>query len=105
VDLGNTAVVRSTVGYEWVPLLLQTLVGIGPAEVRQVLEGDRRWPRPAIGDGLPMLAIWGRTRNGRYLIVVLRATDVSHDWLIVGARKMAAEEAAEYDRWEAGHGQ
>jgi hypothetical protein len=50
-----------------------------------------------------VLAVWGRTRAGRHLIVVLRATEVSHDWLIVGAREMTAAQAAEYDRWEAGH--
>jgi hypothetical protein len=104
VDVGNTVVVQLRVGYEWLPLLLQTLVGIEPSEVLQVLQKGRRWPRPAVGDGIPMLAIWGRTRAGRYLIVVLRPTDVSHDWLIVGAREMTAEQAAEYDRWEAGHG-
>jgi hypothetical protein len=33
--------------------------------------------------------------------VVLRQTEISHDWLIVGATEMTAEQAAEYDRWEA----
>jgi hypothetical protein len=36
------------VGYEWVPLLLLTLKGIEPYEVRQVLEEGRRWPKPAV---------------------------------------------------------
>jgi hypothetical protein len=92
------------VGYEWLPALLAALVGIEPYEVREVLEEGRRWPRPALGaHGLQVLAIWGRTAAGRYLIVVLRPTGVSRDWLIVGAREMTAEQAAEYDRWEAGH--
>jgi len=91
------------VGYEWVPLLLQALKGIEPYEVRQVLEEGRRWPRPAVAQGIPVLAVWGRTRTGRHLIVVLRATESSHDWLITGAREMTGEQAAEYDRWEAGH--
>ncbi len=93
-------------GYEWVPLLLATLVGIEPDEVCQVLAGFHpRWPRPVLAGGLPMLAVWGRTRQGRYLVVVLKATEVNHDWCIVGAREMTAEQAAEYDRWEAGHEQ
>jgi hypothetical protein len=48
-----------------------------------------------------VLAVWGRTRAGRYLIVVLRPTEASLGWLIVGAMEMTAEQAAEYDRWEA----
>jgi hypothetical protein len=61
-------------------------------------------PRPALGaHGIRLLAIWARTRAGRYLIVVLRATEVSHDWLIVGAMEMTAVQVAEYDRWEADH--
>lgn len=89
-------------GYEWIPLLLATLRGIEPYEVRQVLEDQRsRWPRPAVSDGMAFLAIWGRTRAGRHLIVVLRPTETSHDWLIAGAMQMTAEQAAEYDRWEA----
>lgn len=41
------------VGYEWVPLLLATLRGIEPYEVRQVLEDKRpRWPRRAVGAGV-----------------------------------------------------
>ncbi|BCJ66321.1 hypothetical protein GCM10009779_56400 [Polymorphospora rubra] len=61
-------------GYEWVPLLLATLKGIEPYEVRQVLEDQRpRWPRRAVGaGGVSVLAVWGRTRAGRRLIVVLR---------------------------------
>jgi hypothetical protein len=95
------------VGYEWVPLLLARLRGIAPHEVMQVLEDERpRWPRPALASrGIPVLAIWGRTRAGRRLIVVLRPTKVSHDWLIIGAMEMAAAQVAEFDRWEAEHGQ
>jgi hypothetical protein len=35
------------------------------------------------------------------LIVVLRATEVSHDWLIIGAREMTVEQADQFQRWEA----
>jgi hypothetical protein len=37
--------------------------------------------------------------------VVLRPTEVSHDWLIIGAMEMTAAQAAEFDRWEAEHEQ
>jgi hypothetical protein len=55
------------VDYEWVSLLLAMLRGIEPYEVRQVLEDKRpRWLRRAVGaGGIPVLAIWGRTRGGR----------------------------------------
>ncbi|MEU4379994.1 hypothetical protein [Micromonospora echinofusca] len=39
----------------------------------------------------------------RHLIVTVRATSRPLDWLIIGARDMTADEAAEYDRWEADH--
>jgi hypothetical protein len=55
--------------------------------------------------GIPVLAIWGRTGADRRLIVVLRPTEVSHNWLIIGAMEMTAAQAAEFDRWEAEHGQ
>jgi hypothetical protein len=77
--------------------------GIEPYEVRQILEEGRRWPRAAVAQGFPVLAVWGTTRAGRHLIVVLRDTESSHDWLIAGAREMTAEQEAEYDRWEAGN--
>jgi hypothetical protein len=89
------------VGYEWLPTVLSVLRGIEPYEVRQVLDQRRRWPRPAVGGGIPVLAIWGRTSAGRRLIVVLRPTGVSHDWLIIAATEMTADQAAEYDEWEA----
>jgi hypothetical protein len=65
-----------TLGYEWVPALLAMLKGIEPYEVRQVLEDPRpRWPRRAVGaGGVAVMTVWGRTRAGRRLIVVLRAT-------------------------------
>lgn len=93
-------------GYEWLPTVLAALRGIEPYEVMQALLAQRRWPRPAVGGHrIPVLAIWARTRAGRYLIVILRPTEVSHDWLIIGATEMTADQAAEYDRWEASRGQ
>ena len=102
----NTVVLQLSVGYEWAPSLLDKLVGIEAYEVRQILEEKRpRWPRPAVGgDGVHVLTVWGRTRAGRRLIVVLRRAKGDLDWLIVGASEMTAEQAAEYDRWEADRG-
>lgn len=99
-------VLQLSVGYEWAPSLLDKLAGIEAYEVRQILEEKRaRWPRPAVGrDGVQVLTVWGRTRAGRRLIVVLRPTSGDLDWLIVGAREMTAEQAAEYDGWEADRG-
>lgn len=89
------------VGYEWLPTALAKLRDIEAYEVMQALAATRRWPRLAVGRGIRVVAIWSRTRAGRYLIVVVRPTEVSHDWLIIGATEMTADQAAEYDRWEA----
>jgi hypothetical protein len=92
------------VGYEWVSTLLAALVGIEPYEIRQVLEEGDRWPRPAVSDvGVRLLAVWGRTRSGRPLVVVLRPTGTALDWLIVGAVDMTPDQVAEFEGWEAGH--
>lgn len=93
-------------GYEWLASLLDKLADVEPYEVRQILEENRpRWPRPVIGgDGVHLLTIWGRTRAGRHLIVVLRRTDNQMDWLIVGAKAMTVNQVAEYNRWEADRG-
>ena len=75
-DVGHArSAFRST--FERVPyrfldsaLILLMLAGIEPGEAMQVLNDPRpRWPVPmAHPSGLPMLAIWGRTRTGRPLV-------------------------------------
>jgi hypothetical protein len=86
-------------------VLGQLLRGYGASSrtrsARSWRTSGRAGPAPADAGGVPVLAIWGQTQAGRRLIVVLRQTEVSHDWLIVGAMEMTAEQAAEYDRWEA----
>lgn len=92
-------------GYEWLPTLLAALAGIEPYEVRQVVEEgpsvatsghQRTWPRVIAG-------VWGTTRAARHLIVVIRPTTNSLDWLIVGATEMNADQVAEFQRWEDDH--
>ncbi|HYN97674.1 MAG TPA: hypothetical protein VES42_27870 [Pilimelia sp.] len=85
--------------YEWEEWALRALVGIEPGEVRQVVEGGRRWPRPADGGALRVLTLWGRTRAGRPLIVAVHHAG-GFIWKIIGAREMTAAELAEFDRWE-----
>ena len=46
-----------------------------------------------------LLTIWGRTRDQRPLIVVLRH-DGGLDYLILAAREMTSIEEAEHARWE-----
>jgi hypothetical protein len=89
-------------GYRWMPGLFAILDGVEPDEVMQVLDGpDRRWPRPTTGPrGLPMLALLGRARTGRPIVVYVRH-DQGLDWEIIAARPMTAGEADEFDRWEA----
>jgi hypothetical protein len=89
------------VPYEWEDWALQALAGIEPYEVRQVLEGKNRWPRPAAHhrSGLPVLTLWGRTHNGRPLIVAVYHV-TGFTWKIIGAREMTTAELAEFNRWE-----
>lgn len=86
--------------YEWDEWAINALTGIEPYEVRQVLEADRRWPRPAVDPaGLRVLTIWARTRAGRALIVAVYHSS-GHTWKILGAREMSTDELAEYAKWE-----
>ena len=87
-------------GYEWLVPALNSLRGIEPHEVMQVLGGKRRRPRPARGpDGHPVLTIWGRTTDGKPVIVVVRRLE-TWDWQIIGARVMHPGEASEFEAWE-----
>ena len=86
--------------YSWARWSLAALDGIEPHEVVQVLGAERRWPRRARSrDGVAVLTVWARTRQGRALIVAVRRTS-DWDWLIVGAREMHARERMEFVRWE-----
>ena len=86
--------------YEWDDWALAALAGVDPHEVRQVLEGARRWPRRAVSaDRVPVLTVWGRTATGRPLIVaVYHVAGVT--WKIIGARGMTDGELIEFGRWE-----
>jgi hypothetical protein len=91
------------VGWEWIREALAKLQGVEPHEVSQVLNGPRRWPRPAVGlGGVRVLVIWGRTLTGRPLLVVVKHKE-GRDWWIVGARELDPDEVAELEGWEARH--
>ncbi len=87
--------------YEWEEWGLRSLMGIEPYEVRQVLEGKSRWPRPGAdpSTGLRAVAIWGRTQAGRPLVVAVYHVS-GFTWKIISAREMTAGELAEFARWE-----
>ena len=89
------------VPYRWLPQALALLAGIEAYEVLQVLSADRRLPVPAVAGGIGVLTIWGRTSNGRPLIVVVRMVD-QFDQLIVGAKEMDTDELVRFEQWEAG---
>ncbi|WP_433191739.1 hypothetical protein ACQP1G_23660 [Nocardia sp. CA-107356] len=86
-------------GFEWPDWAFAHLIGIGPREVRQVLEGTRRWPRIADDGNVTVLSVWGRTGAGRPLIVATRRQD-QWTWLIIGAREMRADELTMFEEWE-----
>ncbi|WP_245673605.1 hypothetical protein [Nocardia lijiangensis] len=89
--------------YEWwygiVTVL--ALAGIERHEVIEVLYADRRWPRRGVDPvtGLSALTIWGRTDDGRPLIVTLRALD-GLDRQIVAAQMMTPDQLQEFSKWE-----
>lgn len=86
--------------WEWEEWALNAPAGIEPREVRQVLDGKVRWPRPG-GDqaGVRVLTIWGRTAAHRPLIVAVYRAD-EWTWKIIGAREMRDGELREFARWE-----
>ncbi|WP_431958472.1 hypothetical protein [Nocardia lijiangensis] len=77
------------------------LAGIERHEVIEVLYADRRWPRRGVDPvtGLSALTIWGRTDDGRPLIVTLRALD-GFDRQIVAAQMMTPDQLQEFSKWE-----
>ncbi|WP_331758419.1 hypothetical protein OG225_40500 (plasmid) [Nocardia sp. NBC_01377] len=89
--------------YEWWfgILTVLRLAGIERHEVVEVLYAEHRWPRRGIDPttGLSPLTIWGRTEEGRPLIVTLR--DLSgFDHQIVAAQDMTADQLQEFNKWE-----
>jgi hypothetical protein len=72
-------------------------------EVMEVLCSSARWPRPATTkEGLPVLTVWGRTEQGRPLVVLLRQLRSSRDrWEILMAAPMGPRQLEEFTAWEA----
>jgi len=69
----------------------------------QVLDGPRKLPLPAHSGVFPLVAVLGRTRAGRPLLVVLRKSGPL-DQDIVAAREMTPVELEKFEQWEAmGH--
>jgi hypothetical protein len=88
------------VGYEWLDIALERLLGIEPHEAQQVLAAKRRLPVPGIStEGIPVLAIWARTNTGRALSVVVRRVG-NFDFLIIGASDLDSVELAAFEQWE-----
>lgn len=56
-----------------------------------------RRPRPP-----KVLAIFGRTRAGRPLLVLVRLDRDGFDHLIVGARELTSDELVMFEPWEEG---
>jgi hypothetical protein len=92
---------RCGVGYEWLEVGLQSLRGVEPHEVMQVIYSKMRRPRPTISpEGHRVLTIYGRTPEGTGVVIALRPLS-QWDWQIVSARVMTAAEDAEHAEWEA----
>ncbi|MEC3958106.1 hypothetical protein VMT65_34075 [Nocardia sp. CDC153] len=91
--------------YVWSPTAKQFLerFQVLSWEVMEVLYSSRRWPRPARTDqGLPVLTVWGRSDEGRPLVVMLRQLPApSTRWEILMAVPMGPHQLTEYNAWEA----
>jgi hypothetical protein len=92
------------VDYEWWAGADRYLerAGISKLEAVEILHSANRVPIPTTTDhGLPALSVWGRTDEGRPLIVLLRPlhTPVGR-WQILLAIPMGPEQLAEYTHWE-----
>jgi hypothetical protein len=87
-------------GYDWRPEALAALKDVEPYEVLQVLTAPRRLPLAASSAGVPFIAISGRTRAGRALVVAVRKVG-AFDQQIIGAREMTPAELARFEAWEA----
>jgi hypothetical protein len=77
--------------------------GVEPWEVMEVLYSPGRWPRPAMTkEELPVLTVWGRTDEGRPLVVMLRRLRSYRDgWQILMASPMGPRQLEEFTAWEA----
>ncbi|MFC3386255.1 hypothetical protein [Couchioplanes azureus] len=89
--------------FQWASGVLDWLAqrGIEAYEVQQVLQYGKRWPRQGRTPAGAVLTIWGRTRTGRALLVVLWPGQGSLDAYITGGRELTADEETELRRWEA----
>jgi hypothetical protein len=88
------------VGYDWLPQALDALTDVEPYEVVQMLSGARRLPLAASSAGAPFIAIFGRTKAGRPLVVAVRKVG-EFEQQIVGAREMTGGELKRFEEWEA----
>lgn len=79
--------------FRWASGVLDWLAerGIEPYEVQQILQYGKRWPRQGHTGQGAVLTIWGRTRVGRALLVVLWPERGSLDSYITGARELSAD--------------
>jgi hypothetical protein len=92
------------VAFRWAGGVLDWLAqrGIEGFEVQQVLQSGMGWPRQGHTPVGAVLTVWGRSRAGRALLVVLwPEQDTPPDSYITGARELTADEEAELRRWEA----
>ncbi len=74
--------------------------GVEPREVWEALHARRRLTRQ-VGDDAN--AVFGLSRKGRYLVVlVLESASADNDWDVVAAREMFPDEVAMFDQYAGG---
>lgn len=95
--------------YNWIPIALAILaeLKLAPADIADIVYGPRKRVVPAAGGGVASLTFWGRTPNGRPVIVWLRRLpnlddedSAINDYEIVAVTDMTPEQSRAFAEWE-----
>ncbi|MFI6865721.1 hypothetical protein [Nocardia sp. NPDC050406] len=95
-------------GYHWLPLALSIVaeLKIAPDDIAGIVYGTHKRVVPAAGGGVASLTFWGRTPDGRRVIVWLRRLpgdcedSAVSDYEIVAVTDMTPEQSMAFAEWE-----
>lgn len=96
-------------GYHWLPIALAIVaeLKLAPDDIADIVYGTHKRVVPAAGGGVASLTFWGRTRDGRAVIVWLRRLPTIDDedtavgdYEIVAVTDMTPEQSTAFTAWE-----